>query len=69
MEFLESQISDLDAEILSKLQPYQRQFELLQTIPGIKADAAASVLAEIGSDMSQFPSRLLKNRSFSQEIR
>jgi transposase len=55
MEFLESQISDLDGEILRKLEPYQRQFELLQTIPGIKADAAASVLAEIGPDMSQFP--------------
>jgi len=55
MDFLESQICDLDAEILRKLQPYQQQFELLQTIPGIKADAAASILAEIGSDMSQFP--------------
>lgn len=55
MDFLESQICDLDAEILRKLQPYQRQFELLRTIPGIKADAAASVLAEIGPDMSQFP--------------
>ena len=55
MGFLESQICDLDAEILRKLQPYQQQFQLLQTIPGIKADAAASILAEIGSDMSQFP--------------
>ena len=29
--------------------------ELLQTIPGVGKDAAASILAETGNDMSQFP--------------
>jgi transposase len=56
MEFLEKQVEDLDTEILLRLQPYQDQFQQLQTIPGIKRDAAASILAEIGPDMSPFPS-------------
>jgi transposase len=55
MEFVEKLISEIDVEILNKLKPYQEQFELLQTIPGIRKDSAASILAEIGPDMKQFP--------------
>jgi transposase len=55
MGFLEQMIRVLDAEILKKVEPYQHQFELMQTIPGIRQDAAASILAEIGPDMKQFP--------------
>ena len=32
-----------------------RQWELLQTVPGMKENSSAGVLAEIGSDMGQFP--------------
>jgi transposase len=35
---------------------YAQEFELLQTIPGVSSTTAAGVLAEIGADMSQFPS-------------
>jgi transposase len=56
MEFLETQIVELDQEIQKQLRPYWTQFQLLQTIPGVKEDAAASVLAEIGPDMNQYPS-------------
>jgi hypothetical protein len=39
-------------EILIK---YQEEVQLLLTIPGIKMDSAAIIIAEIGVDMSQFP--------------
>src|SRR5204863_9132116 len=38
------------------LAPFEEVLALLQTIPGIKAVAAAAILAEIGPDMSRFPS-------------
>jgi transposase len=51
MAFLEEQVAALDAEILRQVKPFEKEFENLQTIPGIKATAAASILAEVGVDM------------------
>jgi len=51
---LDRQLEELEARILVKLAPYQKQYELLQTIPGIQAMTAASIIAEIGADMSKF---------------
>jgi len=45
----------LDAEIQQRLEPFQQEYALLQTIPGIKQTAAARILSEIGADMSSFP--------------
>lgn len=58
LAFLEEQLQRIDAEILVRVeQPEFRQaFELLQTVPGIKQDGAASILAEIGPHIGQFPS-------------
>jgi transposase len=53
--FLEEQILELDRQLMEMLQPYQQSFDLLQTIPGIRREAAAILIAEIGPDMSQFP--------------
>jgi len=57
MVFLELEIEQLDARIgdLIKDSSQQEQYELLQTIPGIKREAAGNVLAETGPDMKQFP--------------
>jgi len=53
---LDRQMEELEAKIAEKLQPFQREYELLQSIPGVKTTTAASILAEIGPDMTQFPS-------------
>jgi transposase len=56
IEYLQGQIAKLDQEIKSKLAPHQQDYEHMQTIPGVKAIGAASIIAEIGTDMSVFPS-------------
>ncbi len=55
MTFIEQQVATLDTEILRQLGPFQKEFQNLQTIPGIKETAAASILAEVGVEMKQFP--------------
>src|SRR5262245_52008587 len=52
MRYIEEQIVELDNEIHRKLQPYQKQVELACSVPGIGETSAASILAEIGMDMS-----------------
>jgi len=58
LRFLEEHIIELDEQIVAKIQKlgYVPQWELLQTVPGMKENSSASVLAEIGPDMGQFPS-------------
>lgn len=53
--FLEKSLEELDVEIEAHLHPYKEEFELLQTIPGVSEITAASMIAEIGVDMGQFP--------------
>jgi transposase len=38
-----------------RLAPFEQTLQLLQTIPGIKVVARAAILAEIGADMTRFP--------------
>ncbi len=52
---IEKLIVDVDRQVDAKLKPYAEEYELLQTIPGVKEYGAASIIAEIGVDMSQFP--------------
>ena len=47
---------EVQAAIEQCLPPYERALALLQTIPGVKPIAAAAIVAEIGTDMSRFPS-------------
>jgi transposase len=53
---VEEHIEFLQGEIDRLLEPYREEIDLLVTIPGIQEDAAASILAETGADMSVFPS-------------
>jgi len=55
IEFLADQIQNLDEEIQIRMVPFHVQSSLIQTIPGISNISAASIIAEIGTDMSQFP--------------
>ncbi len=55
IDFLEEAIAQVQHEIEQRLQAEQEAVELLQTIPSIKANAAATIIAEIGTDMSRFP--------------
>jgi len=52
---IEKVIADIDSQIDKKLAPYREEYELLQTIPGVKEHSAASIIAEIGVDMDRFP--------------
>lgn len=56
MAFLEDQISTLDEEIDKHIQAHEleKPCQLLQTIPGVKKESAASLLAEFGPDMKVF---------------
>jgi transposase len=56
MELLEKQIGQLDNEIEAKIRDIglSKQWELLQTIPGMQASSSATILAETGADMTQF---------------
>jgi transposase len=48
-------VATLDARIAETLQPFRAAVDLLLTMPGLKATAVAVIVAEIGDDMSQFP--------------
>jgi transposase len=56
LEFLEAQLTKLDTQIHEHIQEYQEAIALCTTIPGIEEVAAANLLAEIGTNMDQFPS-------------
>ena len=55
ISFLDQAIFHLFFQIHSYLKPYDEAVELLVSIPGIAQETAACILAEIGVDMSCFP--------------
>lgn len=55
MDSLELCRANLESQILSLAEKYTGQINLVSSVPGIKAFSAISILAEIGTDMSVFP--------------
>jgi len=56
IDFLQAQIDSLSADIEPLLAPYEAQLSRLTQIIGISRLTAVAILAEIGTDMSRFPS-------------
>lgn len=56
IEALDHDIDRLSAEIAERFRPFERILQRLSTIPGIQRRLAEVILAEIGTDMSRFPS-------------
>lgn len=55
IDFLEKQLEQVECCIDECLAPYQEYVEILEAMPGIKRTTSATVIAEIGVDMSVFP--------------
>jgi transposase len=55
IDFLDEAIDRLSDEIEARIRPFARQRELLMTIPGVKQRTAEVLIAEIGVDMTAFP--------------
>jgi transposase len=56
LDFLDQQVELLSQAIEEQLAPFAAAVELLCTIPGVKRRTAEVLIAEIGADMSRFPS-------------
>src|SRR5207249_1740192 len=56
IDFLDEQIERISAAIERQLAPFAPAVELLRTTPGIQQRTAENIIAEIGIDMSVFPS-------------
>lgn len=56
LTFLEQQIANIEADMEQYFTPFQKEIELLDTIPGVGVQVARVIVAEIGPDMSVFPS-------------
>lgn len=53
---LEQAMAKMDAEVAALLEPFRSEAALLKTIPGFGDDTVQVLLAEIGTDMTRFPS-------------
>jgi transposase len=56
IEGLETAVADVSAEIAARLRPVDDVLTRLDTIPGIGRWVAEALVAELGTDMSRFPS-------------
>jgi transposase len=55
IDFLDGQIASLTEAIGEQIAPFEKAVELLCTIPGVQRRTAEVIIAEIGIDMSVFP--------------
>jgi transposase len=55
IDFLEETIERLSAQIAERVRPFEEVIERLETIPGVGRRTAEAILAEIGPEVSRFP--------------
>jgi transposase len=55
IDAIDEAIDRIDQEVEASLQPFCTAVGLLKTIPGVSQLAGQSIIAEIGTDMSRFP--------------
>jgi transposase len=55
IDFLDATIDTLSDQIVECVAPFRAAVELLTTIPGVSTLTAQTIIAEIGVDMSRFP--------------
>ncbi len=56
IDYMDEAIKECSAEIEKRMEPFIEAVERLDTIPGINRGVAQVIVAEIGTDMEQFPS-------------
>jgi transposase len=56
VDYPDETIAERSAEIEERIRPFEREVDLLCTIPGVAQRTAEVILAEFGPDMSRFPS-------------
>jgi transposase len=52
---LDHKVNDIDNRLRQKMEPHQDLIRRLCTVPGVKEITAWTLIAELGTDMSQFP--------------
>lgn len=55
LQYLEKAIATFESRIEESMRPFAQEIERLDEIPGVDSITAQGVLAEIGTDMSRFP--------------
>jgi transposase len=52
---LDAALAEIDRAVQERIEPFRAAVELLTTIPGVSELSARMIVAEIGTDMSRFP--------------
>ena len=55
LEYLDTEIEGLDAEVARRVSPFEATVATVDTIPGVGRRTAEVVVAEMGTDMERFP--------------
>jgi len=55
IDAFDAAIASIDKEVNAHVEPFRAAIEMLNTIPGVSSLSAETIVAEIGIDMSRFP--------------